>query len=209
MIKTKNLTFSYPKQKDALQFPDVALNEEESLLILGKSGVGKTTFLHLFAGLLKPKSGAVVLSDTAINKLSNEKLDVFRGKNIGLVFQKNYALQSLTVLENIQARLRFSKKEVGVGAILSLLEELGLKEHQKKYPKALSEGQLQRLGIAMSVIHQPKLILADEPTSSLDDENCKIVIELLQKQAKKTKANLIVITHDNRIKPFFPKSITL
>ena len=99
MIKTKNLTFSYPKQKDALQFPDVALNEEESLLILGKSGVGKTTFLHLFAGLLKPKSGAVVLGDTAINKLSSEKLDVFRGKNIGVVFQKNYALQSLTVLD--------------------------------------------------------------------------------------------------------------
>jgi len=209
MIKTENLTFYYKQEEATFCFPDIALKEQEHLLILGKSGIGKTTLLHLLSGLLKPVGGNVFIDGTATNLLSENKLDTFRGQNIGLVFQKNHAVHSLSVFENLKARLFFSKKKISTSAINELLNELGLLELKNRKILKLSEGQLQRLSIALSVIHSPKVILADEPTSYLDDENCTIVIELLKKYAKKNKSNLIVITHDHRIKPFFKNSITL
>lgn len=209
MIKTDNLTFQYKKKDEIFNFPDISLKPQESLLILGKSGIGKTTLLHLLAGLLKPLSGKITIDDTDINSLSDNQLDKFRGQNIGLVFQKNHAIKSLNVFDNLKARLFFGKKTISNDTISNLLEQLGLSSFKDSKINELSEGQLQRLGIAMSVIHNPKVMLADEPTSSLDDENCKIVIELLKNQALKAKANLIVITHDHRIKPFFQNSITL
>jgi putative ABC transport system ATP-binding protein len=179
------------------------------LLILGKSGIGKTTLLHLLAGLLKPVGGNVCIDDVNISALSARKLDTFRGQNIGLVFQKNHAVQSLSVYENLQARLFFSKEKVQKTAIDDLLKELGLIEFKNRKVNELSQGQLQRLGIALAVIHNPKIILADEPTSSLDDENCGIVIELLKRQAAQFNANLIVITHDHRVTSSFSNTITL
>jgi len=209
MIQTENLTFQYNNSEHHFCFPDINLQQNESLLVLGKSGIGKTTFLHLLAGLLKPTKGKVAIDNVLIHELTNNKLDKFRGKNIGLVFQKKHAIQSLSVFENLQARLYFCNQKANTEEINALLKELDLLEFKNSKINQLSEGQLQRLGIAMSVVHQPKVILADEPTSSLDDENCEIVIQLLQKQAQKTNANLIVITHDNRIKSFFQNSITL
>ncbi len=209
MLRTDNLTFQYNKKNPVFSFPNIDLKKQEHLLILGKSGIGKTTFLHLIAGLLKPASGKVNIGDVDITTLPENKLDQFRGQNIGLVFQKKHAIQSLNVFNNLQARLLFSKKTVKNTEIDALLEQLGLLEYKNSKINNLSEGQLQRLGIALSVIHSPQIILADEPTSSLDDENCKIVIELLKKQAEQTHANLVVITHDQRIKSYFPNSITL
>lgn len=209
MLKTSSLTFQYNKNDRIFSFPDIALDKQENLLVIGKSGIGKTTFLHLLAGLLEPVNGTVVVNDIDINALSNHKLDAFRGANIGLVFQKKYAIQNLNVFQNLQARLLFSKKPINHKEIEVLLAQLGLSEFKKSSIKTLSEGQLQRLGIALAVIHKPKIILADEPTSSLDDENCEIVMNLLLKQAKQTGANLIVITHDQRVKPFFNKTVLL
>lgn len=209
MIQTENLTFQYKKGESVFRFPDIALKEQENLLILGKSGIGKTTLLHLLAGLLTPVSGNIIINETNINDLSNSRLDTFRGQNIGLVFQKNYAVKSLNVFENIQARLFFSKKTADNAKINELLQQLNLSNCKNSKVNQISEGQLQRLNIALSVIHQPKIILADEPTSSLDDDNCKTVIELLIQQAQQTNANLIVITHDHRIQSYFKNSITL
>jgi len=209
MIKTEKLTFSYGKKGDSFSFPDIVVKEKESILILGKSGVGKTTLLHLLAGLLKPNRGYIEINNTNISSLSSLKLDRFRGQHIGLVFQKNYAIQSLSVIENLKARLFFSKKFINTKVIETLLDDLDLLEYKHRNIKELSVGQLQRLNIALSVIHNPKVILADEPTSSLDEENCKTVVELLKKQANKNNANLIVITHDQRVKSFFQNSITL
>ncbi|MFY0715163.1 ATP-binding cassette domain-containing protein [Seonamhaeicola sp. NFXS20] len=209
MIQTNNLTFKYNNKEHVFSFPEIDLKEEESLLILGNSGIGKTTLLHLLAGLLQPKTGNITINNVNINTLTNSKLDEFRGQNIGLVFQKKHAIQSLSVYENLQARLFFCKKSKQQNTINALLEELNLSNCKNSKVNEISEGQLQRLGIALSVVHNPQVILADEPTSSLDDENCKAVINLLKKQAKKNKANLIVITHDQRIKPFFQNTITL
>lgn len=209
MIKTKDLSFQYSPDADVLSFPDFELKESEDLLIMGKSGIGKTTCLHLLAGLLQPKDGTISIDRTNLASLSSNELDIFRGKNIGLVFQNNYAVSSLTVAENLQARLYFSKNPIDNKRIDDLLTELGLIEFKNRKINKLSVGQLQRLGIALSVVHKPKVILADEPTSSLDDENCAVVIDLLKSQAEKNNANLIVITHDQRIKSSFKNSITL
>lgn len=209
MVTIENLTFQYQQKEQSFSFPDITLQKDEDLLILGKSGVGKTTFLHLIAGLLKPNTGTISIHKNLINSLSNNKLDTFRGENIGLVFQQNYAIQSLSVIENLEARLFFSKKTINKSEIENLLTELDLIQLKNRKIQQLSVGQLQRLGIALSVVHNPKVILADEPTSSLDDENCAIVIDLLKKQAKKNSANLIAITHDSRIKQFFQNTIAL
>lgn len=209
MITTEDLTFYYKKKEHTFKFPSINLESQEDLLILGKSGIGKTTLLHLLAGLLKPLTGKVIINDVDIFELSARKLDVFRGQHVGLVFQKNHAVQSLSVFENLQARLFFSKKSVDKKAIENVLSDLEMIPYKNRKVSELSEGQLQRLGIALSVVHEPKVILADEPTSSLDDENCAIVIELLKKQAAKSNANLIVITHDHRVKALFSNTITL
>jgi len=209
MIQTENLTYQYKKNEPIFSFPDIALSKKENLLILGNSGIGKTTLLHLLAGLLKPATGKILINEVTLSSLKNNKLDQFRGKYIGLVFQEKHALQSLNVIQNLKARLFFSNENIDKNKILILLAQLGLLKFKNSKINELSEGQLQRLSIALSVIHSPQVILADEPTSSLDDKNCKIVIELLQNQAKQTNANLIVITHDHRIKSFFKKSITL
>ncbi len=209
MLQTESLTFQYKKGYPIFRFPNIVLKKRENLLILGKSGIGKTTLLHLCAGLLTPLSGKIIINNTDINSLSNNKLNTFRGKNIGFVFQKNHLVQSLNVFENLQARLFFSKKNTTNKEIEDLLKQLDIYDLKNKKVNKLSEGQLQRLGIALSIIHNPKVILADEPTSSLDDQNCKTVIKILKEQAKLTSANLIVITHDHRLKSHFQNSITL
>ena len=208
MLKTVDVTFSYSKES-SFNFPNIKLSSSQSLLILGKSGIGKTTLLHLLAGILSPDNGTIFINDTNITSLSNKKLDAFRGKHIGIVFQNIIAVSSLTVYENLQARLYFSGMSNQKEAIENIINQLDLVSVKNQKPNTLSTGQLQRLGIALGVIHKPDIILADEPTSSLDDENCDLVIDLLKSQAKKSNANLIIITHDQRIKDSFTNTIVL
>ena len=208
MLKTVDVTFSYTKES-SFNFPNIKLSSSQSLLILGKSGIGKTTLLHLLAGILSPDNGNIFINNINITSIGNKKLDAFRGRHIGIVFQNTIAVSSLTVYENLQARLYFSGISKQKEAIENILEQLDLVSVKNQNPNTLSTGQLQRLGIALGVIHKPDIILADEPTSSLDDENCELVIDLLKSQAKKSNANLIIITHDHRIKSSFSNTIVL
>ncbi len=209
MIRTKRLTFKYDNESTVFKFPDISLEKSHNLLILGKSGIGKTTLLHLLAGLLPPMQGSIEIDEVSVHSLSNKAMDRFRGQNIGLVFQNNHAIQSLNVIENMEARLFFAQKAISQTVIMDLLEHLDIADCKNKKVRELSEGQLQRLGIAMAMVHRPKVILADEPTSSLDDDNCNRVMQLLIAQADLNKANLIVITHDQRIKPLFTNTLEL
>lgn len=208
MLKTLDVTFSYTNNSK-FSFPNIELGDNESLLILGESGIGKTTLLHLLAGILSPNNGSIFINDKDISTLSSKKLDTFRGENIGLIFQNTIAIASLNVFENLQARLYFSGIQNQKEEIENILTQLDLLHVKNQKPNTLSTGQLQRLGIALGVIHRPNIILADEPTSSLDDKNCELVIELLKSQAKKSNANLIIITHDQRIKSSFTNTIVL
>ena len=207
MISTKGLNFKYNEQA-SFSFPDINLGKDENLLIIGSSGIGKTTLLHLLAGLLESNSGSINLYGQDISKLTQHQIDKFRGQNIGIVFQKPHFVNSLTVKENLQlAQYLGNKKDQN--RIIDILSSLDILEKENKKPKKLSQGEKQRASIAMAIVNSPKLILADEPTSSLDDENCDRVIKLLKKQASEFKAQLIVITHDNRLKKHFKKSIKL
>ena len=206
MLETKNLRFKYDNNIE-LNFPDIKTSKE-NLLILGASGVGKTTFLHLLSGLLKPMNGEIDLLGTKISKLKMSEMDRFRGKNIGIVFQKPHFINSLTVKENLQLAQYISKKN-DKNRIQSLLESLGIEDKANKKTQNLSQGEKQRVSIALAIVNSPKLILADEPTSSLDDLNCDKVINILKNQASKYKAKLIIITHDYRLKKHFKNTLSL
>jgi len=208
MLKTAGITFSYTKET-YFNFPDISLSSSQSLLILGKSGIGKTTLLHLLAGILIPDNGTIVINDTNIASFGHKQLDAFRGKHIGLIFQNTTAISSLSVYENLQARLYFSGISNTKEAIDNILAQLDMVSVKHQKPSTLSTGQLQRLGIALGVIHKPDIILADEPTSSLDDDNCELVIDLLKSQANKSNANLVIITHDQRVKNSFANTMVL
>ena len=197
LLQTKSLTYAHPGQK-FLHFPDIQLEGGEALLILGKSGSGKTTLLNLLAGLLSPKSGEVILQGTILSSLSGQKLDQFRGKNIGIVFQKPHLIAALNVRQNLELAHYFSN-EKGQD-INSLLEDLGIGAKARASVLTLSEGEAQRVSIARALANSPKLILADEPTSSLDDSHAEKVIQLLRSQAAKIGAALIIVTHDQRVK---------
>ena len=206
MLETKNLRFKYDNNLE-LNFPDIKTSKE-NLLILGASGVGKTTFLHLLSGLLKPMNGEIDLLGTKISNLKMSEMDRFRGKNIGIVFQKPHFINSLTVKENLQLAQYISKKS-DKNRIKSLLESLGIEDKANKKTQNLSQGEKQRVSIALAIVNSPKLILADEPTSSLDDLNCDKVINILKNQASKYKAKLIIITHDYRLKKHFKNTLSL
>ena len=208
MLKTTSISFSYDNL-NSFTFPEISLDDTEDLLILGKSGIGKTTFIQILAGLLTPDKGSISLNGVNYTDLSLKKMDEFRGKNISLVFQKPYFIKSINLIENLFTTLKLSGNEVDNKKCQYLLEQIGLsdKSHSKTYE--LSEGEKQRASIAMAVCKNPDLILADEPTASLDDENCDLIIKLLKEQAKNSNSKLIIITHDQRLKSQFKNTITL
>ena len=207
MLKTKEVEFNYDNQM-FFKFQNIDLNSNENLLIIGESGVGKTTLMHLLAGLLKSNSGSIKLFDKELNQMSSYQLDSFRKNNIGIVFQRPHFVNSLTVKENLQLAQYIDNKNDNT-RIESILKNLNIFEKSNKKTNQLSQGEKQRVSIALAIVNSPKLILADEPTSSLDDNNCSKVIKLLKKQATDFGAQLIVITHDSRLKKHFKKSIEL
>ncbi|RXR17846.1 ATP-binding cassette domain-containing protein [Flavobacterium amnicola] len=208
MIATKNISFAYGNENQ-FQFPDIVCNASESLLITGNSGVGKTTLLHLLGGLLRPISGEINLDNVAIQTLSDKKLDAFRGKNIGIVLQQNHFVEALSVLENVMLASWLATGKKDKAKAKSLLEHLHLEKHWDKLPSQLSVGQQQRVSIARALINNPKVLLADEPTSSLDDANTLKVANLLENLAKEYDTALIIVTHDSRLKERFSNQISL
>ena len=207
MIKTKGVEFNYDNQV-FFKFQDINLKSSENLLIIGSSGIGKTTLLHLLAGLLESSSGSIKLFEKELSDLSSHQLDKFRKNNIGIVFQRPHFVNSLTVKENLELAQYIANKKDS-NRIENILKNLNILNKSDKKTNQLSQGEKQRASIALAIVNSPKLILADEPTSSLDDINCDNVIELLKKQATDFEAQLIVITHDSRLKKHFKNSIEL
>jgi ABC-type lipoprotein export system ATPase subunit len=192
-----------------LNFPDLHIEKGENWLILGGSGTGKTTFLHLLGGILRPSQGEIYLHGTRIDQLSNAQLDHFRGQNIGIVFQKPYFATALTVEENLLLAQKLAGFKPDKSRVIHLLESLRIVGKKNRYPEQLSVGEQQRASIARALVNHPPLILADEPTSALDDSNCEQVIHLLENEANHSGASLVIVTHDNRLKNKFEKRIEL
>lgn len=208
MIQTQNITFSYSRKVN-FAFPDIQTQSGETLLITGGSGKGKTTLLHLLGGLLRPNNGTISIGETEISSLSEKQLDQFRGKNIGLVLQQSHFVEAFSVIENISMASWLATGKKSEEKAKSLLKQLDLEDQMHKLTSQLSIGQQQRVSIARALINEPKLLLADEPTSSLDDENAFKVADLLSDLSKEYKASLIIVTHDQRLKDRFSNQISL
>lgn len=208
MISLKSVSHRYANGK-IIGFKDWNIGQGEQWLLLGDSGSGKTTLLHILTGILKPTQGEVSINDTPIYGLSPKELDQFRGRNIGIIFQRPHLIKSLTIAENLALAPHFAKLSVDESRIEEVLSSLGIAEKRNAYPNELSQGQLQRVSIARAVINKPELLIADEPTSSLDDKNANAVLELLLKQSGINQATLVIATHDKRVKDAFKNTYQL
>jgi putative ABC transport system ATP-binding protein len=212
MIAVRNLSYSYSSQSlkaKEIIFPDFQVERGEQFLLLGESGSGKTTLLHLVGGLLRPQKGKVMIDKVEINQLSELELDHFRGSRVGFIFQKNHLITSLSVKNNLLMAPFLAGEKQDTDRVEGVLKQLGLFEKRNTKVHELSQGQAQRVAIARAIINRPALILADEPTSSLDDTNCAKVMELLHQLAIENNAALIIATHDQRLKDKIRKQIAI
>lgn len=208
MLNTQGLEYAYPGG-NRMQFPEIRCENGEHLLIIGRSGTGKTTLLHLLAGLLSPKNGEINIAGQDIARMRGRELDRFRGKHIGIIFQKSHFVSALNVSDNLQLTSYLAGLKADKARIQELLERLNLSDKLTKKTKELSQGEQQRVAIARALLNRPDLILADEPTSSLDDKNTADVIELLEKEAALADATLVIVTHDQRLKDRFSRRVEL
>lgn len=208
MISLKSVAHQYTPQQD-IRFEDWQIDAGSQWLLLGASGSGKSTLLHILTGILKPAQGNVTIKGTSIYDLSAKELDQFRGRNIGIIFQRPHLIKSLSISENLIIAQSFANLPTDLKRVNEVLEALGIADKKNAYPNQLSQGQLQRVSIARAVINKPALLIADEPTSSLDDNNAQIVLELLMQQSGANQATLVVATHDKRVKDAFKHTYEL
>ncbi|WP_461788077.1 ABC transporter ATP-binding protein [Pedobacter sp.] len=208
MISITSISHQYGSAP-ALTFADWTVKDAEQWLLLGQSGSGKTTLLHILTGLLKPSSGNVSINNTNLYELTSKKLDAFRGQHIGIIFQKPHLIKSLSVVENLLLAQSFAGLTTDQQRIDDVLASLDMLHKKNAYPQQLSQGQLQRVTIARAVINKPTLLIADEPTSSLDDKNAEAVLALLKQQSEINQATLVVATHDKRVKDAFNLTYSL
>lgn len=208
MLNISPITLGYQGQA-VLEFNGLELPKGGQCLITGPSGSGKTTMLYAIAGLVRVITGKIVIGKTDITKLSEAELDHFRGKKIGMIFQTLHLMKSLSVLDNLLLAPFVADLPQQRERALALLTELGIADKANALPGALSQGQAQRVAIARAVLNQPALLLADEPTSSLDDEACANVVGLIRQAARETGATLVISTHDQRVKEHFDHIIQL
>lgn len=208
VLSSIELSYKYPKGLH-LNFPNIHIEKGQHALLLGDSGTGKTTLLHLLSGLLQPSTGDVILMGQNIAVLNGSRLDAYRAKNMGFIFQEAHLLRNLTVVENIKLAQSLAKLPVDEHAIFQLLDQLQIKDKATSLPNQLSRGQKQRVAIARALINRPSLLLADEPTASLDDKNTELVLHLLFNLAKHYSSTLLIATHDKRIKDQFTNTYQL
>ena len=203
IFEIKNLQYSI-SGKVILKEMNLKLDNSNHLLIQGPSGSGKTTLLNLMSGLLKPDSGDILFKNKNLSNLEENEVDLIRSENFGFIFQKLHLIGHLNIKQNIN--LVRKKKSQNAD---NILESLGLLNKDKQLAKYLSFGEAQRVAIARGIANNPKVIFADEPTSSLDDSNTRNVMNLIFNQAKRMGSTLIVCSHDNRINKYFKNFIKL
>ena len=209
MLRVEELRFAYGRGDDVLHLDNFELPPAGDVLIVGPSGCGKTTLLHLIAGLLSPAEGRITVDGQDLSKLSPAARDRFRGQHIGIVLQQFHLLPTLTALQNLAVAQSIAGLGVDRRAARAMLRELDVADRGDAYPHQLSVGQQQRVAIARALVNRPKLVLADEPTSNLDDEACDAVSELLLNATRQHAVSLVIATHDTRLKSRITRQLVL
>lgn len=209
MLHVEHLRHAYEPGRPVLAVDRLEVPAGGRLLVLGQSGSGKSTLLHVLGGLLRPNEGTVRVDDQELGGLSEAALDRFRGRRIGVVFQRLHLFETLTVRENLRAAQFFAGVPQDEGRVREVLGRVDLAAKADAYPSALSQGQRQRVVLARAVVNRPAVLLADEPTSSLDDVRTEAVMELLEREADAAGAALVVATHDARIRGRFGTTLDL
>jgi ABC-type lipoprotein export system ATPase subunit len=199
MLSLRNVRHAYDGA-EVLNVAEWQADQGSHWLILGLSGSGKTTLLHILAGILRPTSGSAAVAGQDLLALRPAALDRFRGRHIGLVLQRLHLIPSLTVVGNLLLAQYLAGLPQDRARAKQALAALDLAGKEEAYPHELSFGQAQRVAVARATVNRPQLLLADEPTSSLDDARCLQALELLQAQARACNATLVIATHDRRIR---------
>jgi putative ABC transport system ATP-binding protein len=207
LVRLRGLTRRYTEATNThtvLDRIDLDVNAGEFVVLLGKSGSGKSTLLNLIGGIDKADGGEVWINDTQMTRLSERDLTLFRRENIGYVFQFFNLIPTLTVLENITLpyELRGKGRRAGEQAARALLQRVGLANRESTYPDRLSGGEQQRVAIARALVHEPLIILADEPTGNLDEDTGKAVLTLLLELTRAAGKTLIMATHSADVVPY-------
>lgn len=201
-LEVQNLCKTYGKgdnQVTALDHVSLTIAKGEFTAIIGSSGSGKSTLLHAIAGVDIPTSGKIYLEGQDVYGQSNEKLAIFRRRQVGLIYQFHNLIPTLNVEENITLPILMDKRKVNQKRLNDLLELLGLEDRKTHLPNQLSGGQQQRVAIGRALMNAPAVMLADEPTGSLDSKNGQEIIHLLKESHNKYHQTLIIVTHDENI----------
>lgn len=190
-----------PNRIHVLKQVSLQAHTGEIMMLVGPSGCGKTTLLSAIAGTLKVESGTINVFGSPLEKMSSGALTRFRAKNIGFIFQQFNLIPTLSVAENVGVPLLIQgySSRVAIKRSREILEKVGLGDRWKERPNKLSGGQQQRVAIARALIHEPPLVICDEPTAALDAHNGEIVLDLFREVARSANRAVIIVTHDNRI----------
>lgn len=204
IIEIKDLEKTYVSKGESLTvLKDLSFSIEEGTrtAIVGSSGNGKSTLLNIISGIDTATSGFVKVGKYELSKMTEKDLCKYRSEFIGLVFQFHYLLKDFTALENIflPAYMAGKNKKIAMEKAESLLREIGLYERKNHLPSELSGGERQRVAVARSLINDPKIILADEPTGNLDPENAALISDLLYGVSEKYSKTLVIVTHDKEV----------
>lgn len=213
VLKLRELRKSYfeadGKKLDVIHITQLSLAPGDQVVLVGQSGSGKSTLLNLISGILLPDSGEVLVNGADITKLSEAARDRFRAANIGYVFQSFNLLHGFTALENVLLGQMFADGLNGSDRAVKLLETVGLGKRLHHKPRALSVGEQQRVAIARALVNAPQLVLADEPTGSLDAKNGAAVLELIRQICADGKHTLLLVTHDPEVMKGFDNIVRL
>jgi putative ABC transport system ATP-binding protein len=214
MIELKNVTKTYDpggKEVRAIQNLSLQIHHGEFVSIMGPSGSGKSTLLHLIGALDRLTSGEIFIQNQELHKLNDNELSLFRRRHVGFIFQSFNLLPTLTALENVTLPLLLDGKSLSsiTPKAEALLEKVRLNMRKNHRPDELSGGEMQRVAICRALVHDPTLILADEPTGNLDSKTGEEILKLLQTLQKDRRCTVVMVTHDERAAQYGDRVIRL
>jgi len=211
MIEVNNVTFGYRIGGFRIDIPKLGVEAGEKVAVIGPSGRGKTTLLHLLAGVLVPSAGRIAVDGTDVSSLSREDRQDYRALRMGMVFQEFELLAYLDVTDNVLLPYRISPvltlDDKARERAKALVQELGLDGKQRRYPRHLSQGERQRIAVCRALVTRPAILLGDEPTGNLDPDNRDHIMDTLWRYSDETGAPLVVVTHDHELLDRFDRTI--